>query len=113
LLAGNGSEYELRAWVVMPNHVHLVVDVWNVPLAWLINRWKGGASRQANQKLNRTGKFWDRDYYDTVIRDSQHLMTAIRYTEQNPNKALLVKDPRDWPWSSARHRDCYNRLHCR
>ena len=111
LLAADGCDYRMRAWVVMSNHVHLVVDVWEVPLVRLINGWKGKSSREANKLLSRRGSFWQEDYYDdTLIRDEAHLKRAIRYTEQNPVKAFLARSARDWPWSSARHRDEYERL---
>jgi REP element-mobilizing transposase RayT len=110
LLQGNGTRYLAQAWVVMHNHVHLVVDIWDIPLAKLINDWKGKSSREANKLLGRRGPFWQEDYYDTLIRDEAHLKRAILYTEQNPVKAFLVKTSRDWMWSSARHRDEYERL---
>jgi len=110
LLEADGSDYQMQAWVVMPNHAHLVVDVWDVPLVKLINGWKGKSSRLANQLLKRTGKFWQEDYYGTLIRDAAHLKQAIRYTEQNPVKTYLAKATRAWPWSSARHRDEYECL---
>ena len=106
----NKRDYELQAWVVMPNHVHLVVEIWDVPLAKLINGWKGKSSREANKLLNRHGHFWQRDYFDTLIRDEAHLKRAVRYVEQNPVKAFLVKSAHDWSWSSARHRDEYETL---
>lgn len=110
LLEGDGRKYRIQAWVVMPNHVHLVVDVWDVPLARLINGWKGKSSRLANVLLRRGGKFWQEEYYDTIVRDEAHLKRAIHYTEQNPVKASLAKTACDWLWSSARHRDEYERL---
>jgi REP element-mobilizing transposase RayT len=110
LLGGDGREYRMQAWVLMPNHVHLVVDVWETPLAKLINRWKGQASREANERLGRQGSFWLKDYYDTLIRDEAHLKRAVRYTEQNPVRAFLTKSTREWPWSSACHRDELERL---
>lgn len=110
LLAEDGHDYRMQAWVVMPNHVHLVVDVWEVPLVKLINGWKGKSSREANRLLGRRGPFWQADYYDTLVRDEAHLKRAVRYTEQNPVKAYLTKAVRDWPWSSARHRDKYECL---
>ncbi len=110
LLQADGHDFHMQAWVVMPNHVHLVVDVWDVPLVKMINGWKGRSSRLANVHLNRSGKFWQEDYYDTLIREEAHLKRAIRYTEQNPVKAFLTKAARDWPRSSARHRDEYERL---
>ncbi len=72
LLHADGHDYRMRAWVVMPNHIHLVVDVWDVPLANLVHRWKGSAARQANALLRRDGKFWHEDYYDTIVRDEAH-----------------------------------------
>jgi putative transposase len=110
LLEGDGRAYRMQAWVIMPNHVHLVVEVWDVPLAKLVGGWKGKSSRLANALLRQNGKFWHVDYYDTLIRDGTHLNRAIRYTEQNPVKAFLAKAAREWPWSSARHRDEYERL---
>jgi putative DNA methylase len=107
---GNGHDYELLAWVIMPNHVHVVVNIWQVPVYKLINIWKGKSSREANQHLGRNGSFWQQDYYDTLVRDEAHLKRAIRYTEQNPAKAFLAKAAREWPWSSARYRDEYKRL---
>ena len=110
LRAADGSDYRMEAWTVMPNHVHLVVNVWDLPLVKLINDWKGKASREANKLLGRRGQFWQEDYYDTLIRDEAHLKRAICYAEQNPVKAFLAKAACDWQWSSARHRDEYERL---
>lgn len=110
LLEGNETDFLMQAWVIMPNHVHLVVDVWDVPLAKLVGAWKGKSSRLSNLALGRRGSFWQEDYFDTIIRDGEQLAKAIRYTEQNPAKAAFAKDPRDWLWSSARQRDEYARL---
>jgi putative transposase len=108
--AEDGRTYQLRAWVLMPNHIHLVVDVWQAPLSRLLYLWKGRSSREANRVLNRQGPFWEREYFDTFIKDAVHLGKAIRYTESNPVKAGLVRDPREFLWSSARWRDEYGRL---
>lgn len=110
LREGDGVDFELQAWVIMPNHVHLVVDVWTQPLARLVKKWKGRSARMANQAMKRAGGFWQQDYYDTLIRDSGHLSRAIRYIEQNPVKAGLVLDPKTFQWSSARFRNEFGRL---
>jgi REP element-mobilizing transposase RayT len=94
----------------MPNHVHLVVDVWETPLSKLLNLWKGRSSHDANLLLRRRGRFWEKEGFDTLIRDAQHLSRAIRYTENNPSKAGLVRDPKEWLWSSGRCRDAHGRL---
>lgn len=110
-LRGNdGKTYRLQAWTVMPNHVHLVVDVWELPLSKLLHLWKGASARAANLALRRRGHFWEREYFDTLIRDEAHLGRAIRYTEVNPVKAWLTPERKAWQWSSARWRDEYERL---
>jgi putative transposase len=112
LREGEGTLYGLQSWVIMPNHVHLVVNVLEIPLSQLVKGWKGASGRAANHFLGRSGPFWQADYYDTKIRDAAHLARAIRYVEQNPSKAKLVRDFREWRWSSARLRDRYGRLPC-
>ena len=106
----DGKTYRLQAWAVMPNHLHLVVDVWATPLSKLLNLWKGASARAVNLALNRRGRFWEREYFDTLIRDEEHLKRAIRYTENNPVKAALVAERKAWQWGSARWRDEYERL---
>ena len=53
---------------------------------------------------------WEREYFDTLIRDGEHLKRAIRYTENNPVKAALVAERKAWQWGSARWRDEYELL---
>ncbi len=100
----DGIKYRLHAWVIMPNHMHLLVEIWQVPTGKIIHSWKSYTSNQANKLLNRKGQFWERDFFDRYIRDDEHYNRAVRYIEQNPVKAGLVSDPRDWRWSSARFR---------
>ena len=102
--------YELRAWVVMPNHVHVLFKVGEKPMGQTVADWKEYTARQANRFLGRRGHFWAKDYWDTYMRDAEHELRARRYVENNPVKAGLVQDPRDWPWTSARLRDEYGRL---
>lgn len=106
----DGQRYGLAAWVVMPNHLHLLVDVWEVPLAELVKTWKDFASKKANKLLGRSGGFWEREYMDTVIENEEHRRTAVRYIENNPVKAGLVREAKEWMWSSARFRDEFGRL---
>ena len=96
------SDYRLRAWVIMPNHAHVILEVHDVPLAKLTNTWKGKSARIANGLLGRRGRFWQPDYFDTLIRDEAHWLQAKRYVEANPVKAGLVREASEWPWSSAR-----------
>lgn len=106
----HGTRYELHAWVIMSNHVHALFKVEAVPMVEIIESWKKHTSNKANRISNRRGAFWAAGYFDTYARNSQHEQAIVRYIENNPVKAKLVSDPKDWPWSSARHRDAYRRL---
>ncbi|HEX4265549.1 MAG TPA: transposase [Verrucomicrobiae bacterium] len=101
----HGNRYELRAWVVMPNHVHTLFKTNATPMARIIESWKKHTAQKANQILRRRGNFWQVDYWDTFMRDGRQEQKTVRYIENNPTKAKLVLDPKDWPWSSARLRD--------
>ena len=106
----DGKDYRLLAWVVMPNHVHLLVEIWQSPQAQLVKNWKGFTARRINRALGRRGKLWQDDYWDRYIRGEAHYRKVVHYIEWNPVKAGLVKAPDQWPFSSARFRDKYNRL---
>ena len=106
----DGQRYQLLAWVVMPNHVHVVVHIWQTPLAPILKSWKGFVAVEANKLLRRRGSFWEREYWDTFMRDEDQWATALRYTEQNPVKAKLAGEAKAWSWGSARFRDAYGKL---
>ena len=106
----HGQRYDLRAWVVMPNHVHVLFKVDNTPMSQVVRSWKRHTARQANRLLGRQGPFWQEDYWDTWMRDSQHEARAVHYIESNPVKPGLARTSTAWRWSSARFRDQYGRL---
>jgi len=110
LLFRHDVGYELRAWVIMPNHVHVLFRVRDVPMSQLVDAWKGFTAKEANKILGRKGQFWQKGYWDTYMRDNKHELKTQRYLENNPTKAKLVTFRKDWPWSSARFRDAYERL---
>jgi putative DNA methylase len=100
----DGASYRLHAWVVMPNHVHVLIEIWQVPLGEILKAWKSFTSKMANKLLRREGSFWEDDYFDRYIRDEDHFRRVLRYIENNPVKAGLVAAAADWPWSSAPYR---------
>jgi REP element-mobilizing transposase RayT len=101
----NEVRYRLRAWTIMPNHVHLLATIFDgASLPKVVQSWKARSARKANAILGRRGSFWYRDYYDRYIRDEAHLSNCVRYIDQNPVKAGLCGTPEDWPFGSARHR---------
>ena len=102
LLKFDGERYELLAWCVMPNHVHVLIkQAQGFRLAEIVRSWKVFTARRANAVLGRRGTFWMREYHDRRIRDEAHLHRAVGYIERNPVKAGLCERPEDWAWSSA------------
>jgi len=94
----------LHAYVVMPNHVHLLLEP-HVPLPRITMGIKGASARDANRMLGRAGKpFWQDESFDHWVRTGAQLERIRSYIHRNPVKAGLVKHPADWPWSSARTR---------
>ena len=93
--------YELHAWAVMPNHVHLLIFPL-VKVAALMRWLKGSTARRANQVLGRTGQsFWQDESFDRYLRSSNEVGKFVAYIEGNPVSAGLVNRPEDWRWSSA------------
>jgi putative DNA methylase len=65
--------YRLHAWVIMPNHVHLVVQTIEPnDLAAAVNGWKSFSARRINDLLRRRGGLWQREYWDRFIRNEEH-----------------------------------------
>ena len=100
LYGEKAGKYALHAFVVMPNHVHVVLQpTFRLPA---VTQWlKSRTGRVANRMLGRAGAFWLDESYDRVIRDSAELYKTIDYVHRNPVRAGLVEHPEDWPWSSA------------
>jgi REP element-mobilizing transposase RayT len=103
LLAGADVHgwYELAAWVVMPNHMHVLLEP-RVPLRKALDNLKSGSARIANELLGRKGNpFWQDESYDRWVRSDIERQRIVRYIEKNPVKAGLVSRLEDWRWSSA------------
>ncbi len=77
----------------MPNHVHAVFALNPTrSLEEIILSWKGFTARKINSLLGRKGNFWQRDYFDRLIRHPKHLANSIRYIRRNPQKARLREE---------------------
>lgn len=97
----NGIRYNVLSWCIMPNHVHVLIEVkegWT--LSTIMHGWRSYTAHQANKILGRTGDFWMDEYFDRYIRDEKHLETVINYIDNNPVKAGLIEEDQFWPWSS-------------
>ena len=98
-----GQRYELRAWVVMPNHVHAIV--WPMPghiLSDILHSWKSFTSKRAQQILPMRDKaFWQSESFNHWIRDDAERARLAAYVENNPCTAGLCQRPEDWKCGSA------------
>ena len=91
----------LHAYVIMPNHVHVL---WTplVSHAELIRRVKGPTAVGANKLLGRTREpFWQAEYFDRQVKSPGEFKRIQHYIEWNPVKAALAARPEEYPWSSA------------
>jgi len=110
ILYGHPERYELHAWVVMPNHVHVLLKQnaeWS--LGKVVSGWKRHTTKLMKvlpeaacyRKFDGSFQIWKPDYWDRYVRNSVEFEKLKRYIEANPVKAGLVQDPKLWPWSSA------------
>jgi len=103
------KKYELIAYCIMSNHVHVVFKPLvkqqdkqgehYYPLGEIMQSIKGFTAWQANRSLERKGPFWQDESYDHVVRDERELQKIVEYVLMNPVKAKLVESPDMWKWS--------------
>jgi hypothetical protein len=96
-----GQRYLQFAWSVMPNHVHSVFrPLPNWPLEKIMHSWKSYTAKEADKILNRTGDFWEPEYFDHLIRSEEEFYRYIEYVASNPIRAGL----KGWKWGWVRGR---------
>jgi REP element-mobilizing transposase RayT len=116
-----GKVFDLYAYCIMPNHVHLVFKLpeedegctrhagggeiiessrsLSRPVTDVIGSLKKHTALEANRRLGRHGAFWRSESYDHVVRDGEELERILWYVILNPVKARLVKSWTDWRWT--------------
>jgi putative transposase len=100
-----GTKYDLQAWCVMPDHVHVSLVFYpNQLMGKMIWTWKKWITTRAKQYSAPINKVFELDYFDRYVRTLDQAERLPGYIESNPVKANLVLDPVDWRWSSAWHR---------
>ena len=89
----------------MPNHVHLLcTPLQGHSLADIMHSIKSFTSNEANKILDRSGKFWQKEYFDRYIRNARQFSRAVTYIENNPVKGNLCETAEDLPFSSVAFR---------
>jgi REP element-mobilizing transposase RayT len=103
----DGKKYRLDAYSIMPNHVHAVfapLTQGDLPesLSSIMHSLKRNTARRANLVLERSGAFWEHENFDHYIRDRAEWKRVVKYVLENPVKAGLVKNWKEWPWNYFR-----------
>jgi putative transposase len=84
---GDGADYAFDAFVVMPNHVHvLICPHSDAELSAITKKWKSVTAHRVNQLLSRTGSLWQHESWDHIVRSPEHLERYRRYIESNPER---------------------------
>jgi REP element-mobilizing transposase RayT len=92
----------MLAWVLMPDHAHLLVQLGLAGgLDGLVNRIKSASARQANRTLGRGGRLWAPAFHDHALRAEEDLQHVARYVVANPLRAGLVERVGDYPYRNA------------
>ncbi len=106
----DGIRYRLHAYVIMPDHIHLLIEPLPrgkgyVPLPEIMQALKGVTSHRINRRLGRRGPMWLDESYDRIPRHEQEYAQKMRYIRNNPVKAGLVEQVEEWHWVWAKHMD--------
>ena len=109
LFHNDSKKYDLIAFTIMPNHVHIIIrpfekEIFKLGeskskqymLIQIIGNIKSYTATKANKTLKRQGAFWQHESYDHVIRDERELKKIVEYILNNPVKAKLCESPDEW-----------------
>ena len=95
LMHFDGQRYDLVAWCIMPNHVHVILrPLGDHALPDILHSWKSFTSKAIGKEAGLSGQFWQEESYDHLIRDEEDFNNQVTYLLGNPEKAGL----KDWQW---------------
>lgn len=98
----DGKRYDLRAWVVMPNHVHFLAYFEpGRSMEKALHSLKSYTSNELKKIHPEMDVIWQGETFDRYIRTEDHYLGRINYIHQNPVEANLCDRAEDFPWSSA------------
>lgn len=93
------NEIELKAWVILPDHFHIIINVGGYSISALLHRFKIKYSRLFRQKY-RPGRVWQNRFWEHIIRDQKDLKTHLDYIHYNPVKHGYTDNPFIYKYSS-------------
>jgi REP element-mobilizing transposase RayT len=95
LAYSDGCGYDLKAWCLMPNHVHVVLSMRETQtLASVVFAWKKFTSRKARKMVRGDAELWRRDYDERRLETERQVESAVEYVVADPVRAGLA----NWPW---------------
>ncbi len=87
----DGKRYDLSAFVIMPNHVHVLFRLGEgEDLSKLLHSWKSFSAHEINKQLNQKGPVWQDESFDRIVRDGEHFANLVQYIVRNPSRAGLT-----------------------
>ena len=93
----DGKRFHMLAWVVMNDHVHVLVQLFEgYDLEKVVHSWKSYAARQLQRQCGRRGGVWLREYFDRVVRDGEEFEKKLCYIMNNPLKRWPDLDEYEW-----------------
>jgi REP element-mobilizing transposase RayT len=96
--------YYLLSFVIMPDHMHLVIIPKGKNISECMKSIKGFSARQINRALGRKGSIWQDGFYDYVLDSEEKVLTRMKYIEDNPLRKGLVNRSKDYGYSSINYR---------
>lgn len=104
----NLQRYQLFSVVVMPDHVHLLIQPWAKSstefwaLSSILHSIKSFSAKQIPKVMPHIGTVWQTEWYDRIVRNHQEFQSTWEYIQQNPVEAKLAAAPEDYPflWNS-------------
>jgi len=92
----------ILGYCLMTNHVHLLVRPHDEKsLAKMMQGITLCYTQYVNKRYKRSGRLWESRYHSSIVDEESYLWSVLRYIEQNPRRAKMVKNPEDYPYSSA------------
>lgn len=105
LLLQEGTErfhYRIHAFCLMTNHIHLVIQVADIPLSRIMQNLSFRYTGWINRRHRRTGHLFQGRFKAILVEGDSYLLELVRYVQLNPVRIGLVVDPDDYPWTSHR-----------
>jgi len=101
-LAHQKGQVNSLAWVLMPDHLHWLLELRHDSLSRVVQAIKSRSTLSINRRLNRRAAFWQSGFHDRAVRDGEDLRSIARYIIANPVRAGLVERAGDYPlWDAC------------